>query len=122
MILDIAKETNPKDNEGWTPLHGAAETGHTEIFKMIFDKTKNKNPKDQFGWTPLQEANANYTKICEMILDRKNNFGKFGPKTFLQIHEKNPGDENGHKEICSMVIANNYKKPEDPEKYLRFIG
>jgi len=121
MILDIAKETNPKDNEGWTPLHGAAETGHKEIFKMIFDKTKNKNPEDQFGWTPLHEANQNYTQICEMILDREHNFSKFGPKTFLQSHEKNPGDEDGYKEICSLVIADGYKKPENLERYLKFI-
>ena len=122
MILDRLGYINPKDHEGWTPLHGAAETGNTEIFKMIFDKTKNKNPKDQFGWTPLHEANENYTKIREMILDRKHNFAKFGPKTFLQIHEKNPGDEDGHKEICSMVVGENYKKPENLERYLRFIG
>ena len=48
----------PKNQDGWTPLHAAAESGNLKTFKMIFDEVEEKNPSAGFGvvgnnWTPL---------------------------------------------------------------------
>ena len=45
MMLENIKDKNPKNNDGWTPLHTAAEKGHEGIYKMIMDEVQEKNPK-----------------------------------------------------------------------------
>ena len=49
---------NPKDNEGWTPLHLAAENGHSTTYKLIMEKLEIKNPRKRNGAkeTPLHIA------------------------------------------------------------------
>ena len=34
---------------GWTPIHLAAENGHTEIFKLLVPKVKNPNAPTPVG-------------------------------------------------------------------------
>ena len=52
----MVKDKNPKDVAEKTPLHSAAERGHTEIVKMILNVAEDKNPKDKNGNTPLSLA------------------------------------------------------------------
>ena len=57
IINVLTDEKNPKDENGITPLHLAAQGGHLEVVKAIADKlTHNKNPKDVNGKTPLHLA------------------------------------------------------------------
>ena len=46
-------DNNPADNQGFTPLQIAAQTGHLDIYKLIIDQVENKNPTDKDGTTPL---------------------------------------------------------------------
>ena len=54
-------EINPKDNQGWTPLHSAAHNGHKDLCEFIADKLEEKNPVDDRGWTPMELM---WNKIC----------------------------------------------------------
>jgi ankyrin repeat protein len=38
---------NPADNDGWTPLHWAAENGQLEIVKLLLEHAEDKNPANK---------------------------------------------------------------------------
>ena len=64
MVVD----KNPKDKNGWTPLHDAARFGFSAIFDMIFEIVDDKNPEDNFGRTPLNLAEERgHEDICRKI-------------------------------------------------------
>ena len=47
-------EKNAANNEGWTPLHWAAQNGHIQVIKAILSQVSNKNPVDNDGETPKE--------------------------------------------------------------------
>ena len=57
FILQNAIDINPKDSEGWTPLHSAAQKGHMEIYNFLLERTEDKNPIDDHGITPFDFIN-----------------------------------------------------------------
>ena len=62
------KDKNPKNDNGWTPLHSAASSGHFEICHLILESVKDKNPMNDFGITPLDMADYNdHREICKLI-------------------------------------------------------
>ena len=82
LILAHAKDKNPKNEEGETPMHVAAREGHLEICQLIINRVKDKNPRGYMGYTPMHEAALNgRLDICRLIMD--------------QVAEKNPIDGNG---------------------------
>ena len=67
------KNRNPSDKNGITPLHHAAQYGHTALFRYIFDRATEKNPFDCNWTTPLHLAAGNSNPIiCEYIIDHCN--------------------------------------------------
>lgn len=46
-------DANPRDVEGWTPLHSAAQKGHMKIYNFLLERTEDKNPIDDHGITPF---------------------------------------------------------------------
>ena len=67
-----------KNEEGWTPLHKAAEEGKDSKCKLIMDNVEDKNPKDDFGWTPLHLAAwEGHLSVCQLIV---NNVEDKNPK------------------------------------------
>ena len=99
----MAKEINPKDCDGETPLHVAAEKGYTEICERILKNIHCKgdgcrNPMDNFGLTPLHLAAENgrvgaYQLILKNV-EGKNPEDKRG-KTPIQLAD-------GHKNILRI--------------------
>ena len=58
---------NPGNNQGSTPLHGAAKSKEMSICQLIMINVKNKNPADNDGITPqMVAASDEYNRI---ILD-----------------------------------------------------
>jgi ankyrin repeat protein len=53
--LDKGADVNAKDEQGYTPLHNAAE-GHKEIVELLIAKGADVNAKDESGGTPLLAA------------------------------------------------------------------
>ena len=49
-------DKNPKDGNGWTPLHSAAKGGHLEVCKFILENVEDKNLKKDDGGTPLHSV------------------------------------------------------------------
>ena len=87
---------NPSDENGYTPLHEAAQGGHIDICKLILDKITVKNPSDENGYTPLHEtAQGGHIDVCKLILDK--------------ITNKSPINEDG-KTPLDLAPVNNFIK------------
>ena len=91
----ISDEKHPGDNEGWTPLHAAASSGHYDVCSVILDHVGYKNPRDNFGNTPLHTAAlCGHVAVYELILanvedkNPSNNRGET-PKDFRLLFENN---------------------------------
>ena len=71
------------NNTGSTPLHFAAQVGHTEIVKYIMDNIEDKCPKDHYGQTPLHYAASSHGNLDAFIYIIEN------------VPEKSPRDNYG---------------------------
>ena len=80
LFVDYFEITSEDDN-GNTPLHNAAKSGHFEIFKAILKTVKEKNPQNKNRMTPLHlAARSGHAEICGLIMNI--------------VEEKNPLNEN----------------------------
>ena len=63
---------SPATNDGWTPLHIAAQNGHSMAYELIMKSLENKNPGNIFnGYTPLHLAAQNgHKEMCELIFEK----------------------------------------------------
>ena len=87
LIMDYVEDKNPKDSNGVTPLHRAAESCHLDICKLILENpsVKDKNPKCLKSWdreqgrnfkgeTPLHlAAKGRHFEICKIIISYTKN-------------------------------------------------
>ena len=103
--MDKIKNKNPKDDQGKTPLHNAAQYGYLDVCKAIMEKIKDKNPKDDNGRTPLHNAAENgHLEVCHAIIDKLN------PK------DKYPRDNNGQTPF-QLALANDWRFDNGPIAY-----
>ena len=71
----VDDEKNPRDVNGWTPLHYAVQFGHTNTSKMIMEAVQNKNPMSNWTrMTPLHlSAKYGHVEVCMLILQNVKN-------------------------------------------------
>ena len=64
-------DKNPKDNNGETPLHYAAENGHLAVCQYIMEEVDDKNPKNNSGHTAFQLAAQNgHWLVCQGLTEK----------------------------------------------------
>ena len=60
-----------RDNDGNTPLHGAAREGQAETVALLLDRGADVNARDKDGGTPLHTAAVKgHTKAARIILNK----------------------------------------------------
>jgi uncharacterized protein len=69
LLLANKAEVNAKDNRGFTPLHWAAMTGHTDIAKLLLTHGAEVNAKSNYG-TPLYVATLHHYNDVAKLLRR----------------------------------------------------
>ena len=57
--LDAGADVMARTEDGWTPLHIAAEYGTPEIIQALLDAGADAKAKDIFGHTPWDYAQKN---------------------------------------------------------------
>ena len=68
MITENLEDKNPKDSNGFTPLHHAALNGHLDICKLIMEQVENQNPGNVYGDTPFHwAAGNNQLDVCKLF-------------------------------------------------------
>ena len=104
-------DKNPSDDNGYTPLHSAANKGHLDVVKYLVQRIQNKNPKSGIQWyerTPLHQAAWNgHLNVVRYLLeivpqdkDLKSSSGKT-PSDYAE--------ENGHTDIVEFL--NSFQPP-----------
>ena len=119
MFQYLIKNINPKNKDGFTPLHRAAVIGNLNLSELIIRSIEDKNPGEINGLTPLHLATyEGHLSVCQLIVENISE-DCLNPKTlckkgmtplhvaankgYLQIFEllfrkvkdKNPVDNNG---------------------------
>ena len=56
LIVEAIEDKNPRNDEGWTPLHGAVSHGHFDICELILKNVRETNPSADNGRSPLHLA------------------------------------------------------------------
>ena len=75
LICEKTGLKNPRNEEGITPLHNAAETGKFEICKLICQSiiAEDKNPKSNNGKTPIDFAlEKKDLKLLYLLIEENN--------------------------------------------------
>ena len=55
-LIKRGADVNLADDDGDTPLHGAAQTGNVEVMQLLLEKSANPNARNSVGGTPLMWA------------------------------------------------------------------
>ena len=73
-LISKGADVNAKDKDERTPLHLAAQYGHTEIVELLLKKESiDVNAKNKYGQTPLHHAAwEDHTAIVELLLKKKS--------------------------------------------------
>lgn len=96
------------DENGWTPLHAAADAGHTELVKLLVAKGAVIDAKTKVGWTPLMTAACNGRKEAAALLISKGARLDIGDVTF----GRNPlhwAAIQGHADVAELLITKGAK-------------
>ena len=113
-ILETEVIKNPRDKDGNTPLHIAADKGHLKVFQLIKEMVDDINPKNDHGNTPLhmvalndEMINVEGKQIIELILKNiidKNPSNRFGT---TPLHN---AATNGKFDIFQLIYENALNK------------
>ncbi|EPY40064.1 26S proteasome non-ATPase regulatory subunit 10 [Angomonas deanei] len=73
-IIHVAPQTPPDmdaaDSDGWTPLHYAADKGHTETVRLLLEEGASVNSKDAMRRTPLHlAALGGHVGVIQVLLE-----------------------------------------------------
>ena len=116
FFINNIDDKNPKDDEGLTPLHLAAENGKFQVCQMILEAgIDDKNPKTSDsigGFTPLHgAAENNHLSVCHLILE---NILDANPKDFLKRTPLHYAAMKDHSEVCRFILSKvKEKHPRD---------
>ena len=85
VLVENHAEINARNNEGYTPLHLAAQNGHGDIVKFVIENGAIVNIEDVHGFTPLDRA-IMFGKIFELFESSENALDDFKNKTGIPIN------------------------------------
>ena len=75
-LIRAGVDVNKKEFYGWTPIHRAVISGHTDIVKLLLEHGANIDEKDNDGRTPINrvmEAWQRHPDIVKLLLDHGAN-------------------------------------------------
>ncbi len=97
-------EINKANNEGWTPLHAAAQNGHLDIVKYLINKGANLKEKNRNGETALSLAKKNgFDEIVNYLAT--NGTVKSGNSSSTNYDSSSIGKSN----LASLIRVDNFK-------------
>lgn len=97
-------DVDSKDDEGWTPLSWAAQTGHVEIVRLLLEMGLDVKAEEKFRETALHRAAANAAlTVARLLLEKGADIEAKTSEgwTALQVAAK-----GGHEAIVRLLLEN----------------
>jgi ankyrin repeat protein len=92
-----------KDNDGRTPLHAAAMTGHKDVAELLLAKGADVNARDNHGGTPLHAAAmTGHKDVVELLLAKGANINARRNDGMTSLHLAVAG---GHNALVELLVA-----------------
>uniref|UniRef100_A0A8B9MZ88 Uncharacterized protein n=1 Tax=Accipiter nisus TaxID=211598 RepID=A0A8B9MZ88_9AVES len=88
FLIEHDADINMPDDDGWTPLHFAAQNGDDRIVRLLLDHQAQVNAQEHDGWTPLHLASQNnFENVARVLLSRQadSNTQEVDGKTALHV-------------------------------------
>ena len=105
FLLPISEDKNPKNkaDDGWTPIHEAAQEGHLEVYKELVNHLKDKDTvTDKHGITPLHAAaTGGHLEICLISMNYITKVNLPDNRGFTPLHY---AAIRGHLNVCQKII------------------
>jgi len=70
LVVDCGANPNIQDNDGYTPLHSAAENCHVGVVRVLLDHGADPTIRDNEGRTPLDYGSKCSEEFREMLRRR----------------------------------------------------
>ena len=94
-----------KDNDGRSPLHWAANSGHKDVVELLLTNKAEVNAKDNDGRSPLHwAASIGHKDMAELLLTNRAEVNATNNKGFTPLHYATAGGENvGFQAVAELL-------------------
>jgi TonB family protein len=106
LLLANNANANAKNENGWTPLHKAAQCGRKDMAELLLVKGADVNTKDNKGETPLHQAAAHSSKeVAELLLAKGADVNARNINGETPLHVAMRG-EYKKMDVAKLLLAN----------------
>jgi len=102
QLLTHGAKANPRNQEGNTPLLGAAQFGDAELAELLLIHGADVEARDKVGATPLHYAARGHKGIVELLLKHGAHVNVASNDGDTPLHE---AALRGHKDIVALLLV-----------------
>jgi len=105
-----------RDEDGYTPLHRAAYSGHVEVVSALLTSGSDVNPRTIDGWTPLHSAcRWSHATVASFLLQRGADLnaqtnGGLTPLHLAASHTSSSKTDSAH--TLELLLSKRHLRPE----------
>ncbi len=102
LLLDAEADENCTAGKGWTPLHLAAQGGHSQCVNILVEAGADKDKADEVGRTPLYlAAQGGHSKCVDILVEAKADKDKAEEFGSTPLHQ---AAQEGHSQCVNILV------------------
>ena len=102
LLIDKGANVSAVDEDGWTPLHVAAQNEHKVVASLLIDGGADVSAVDEDEWTPLHVAAQNgHEEVAQLLIDRNADVSVVDKDWWTPLYV---AAQNGHEGVARLLI------------------